>query len=198
MRIAQLLGTLDVLFADIEQPDARVREPVQIARQHRAHRRELDQVVGRAVGIGAEIEHHRVPVHRGDGRHDRRAVHPIDHPEHEAGGRKQRAGVAGAHARGSVSRFHEVDRDPHGGVLLATDRVLRTLVHAHDLAGLHEPAALRHASRGKERADGVGASDEDQLERGFTSQDVEGCGHGHGGAVVTAHGVHGNAERSRH
>ena len=54
------------------------------------------------------------------------------------------------------------------------------------------------ASGGKERADGVGASDEDQLERGFTGQDVESRGHGHGGAVVTAHGVHGNAERSRH
>ena len=51
MRLAQLLGTLDVLFADVEQPDAWVREPVQVARQHRAHRGELHEVVRRIQSV---------------------------------------------------------------------------------------------------------------------------------------------------
>ena len=146
MRLAQLLGALDVFLTDVEQPDARVRKPVQIARQHGAHRGELDQVVCRAVGIGAEIEHHRVPMHRGNRRDDRRPIDALDHPEHEARGREQCARVAGADAGCGGARFHQVDRDAHRGVLLASQRVLRTLVHADDFAGLDESAALRRAA----------------------------------------------------
>ena len=62
VRRAQFLGALDVFFADVQQTDARIRDAMQVGRDHGAHDGELHELVGAAVGIRAEIEHHGVTV----------------------------------------------------------------------------------------------------------------------------------------
>ena len=50
---------LDLLDADIEQPDGRPLEVEQHARHRAAHHREIDQMLGIGADRGAEVEHDR-------------------------------------------------------------------------------------------------------------------------------------------
>ncbi len=197
MRGLDLVGALDVLLADVEQADARPVDTVQVGGDHRAHHRELHELFGRAVGIGAEVEHHGVAVRGRHGGDDCRAIDAGHHAEHVARGREQRAGVAGGHARSRLAFLDEVDRDAHRGVFLATHGVLRTLVHRHHLARLDHGAA-RGIGRRDQRAHDFAAADDDQPQVGGLGEDVEGGGNRHPGTVVAAHGVHGNGEPGGH
>src|SRR5690606_33719994 len=56
-RLFDDLVTLDNFFADIEKPDAGLRAPIQRGDERRPHKRELQQVLCRAIDIRAQIEH---------------------------------------------------------------------------------------------------------------------------------------------
>jgi hypothetical protein len=101
------LVALDLFLADVQQPDARVLLAVDGRDQRAAHHRELQQVLGGAVDVGAEVQHGGVAAelvrhHRGD----RRAVDALERLQHVARHRHQRAGVAGRDAgvRGGARR----------------------------------------------------------------------------------------------
>ena len=51
------LVTLDLLLTDVQQPDSRPLEAVFGAGQRRPHHRELEQLLGAALGIGAKVQH---------------------------------------------------------------------------------------------------------------------------------------------
>jgi hypothetical protein len=121
-------------------------DTVQVGRDHRAHDRELHELVGRAVGVGAEVEHHGVAVRQAP-RHDGGTADAGHHAEHEARSRQQRSRVARGDARRRLASLDEVDGDAHRGILLAPDGVLGTLVHPDDFAGLDDRAARGSALR---------------------------------------------------
>ncbi len=50
---------LDVLLADVEQADRRALDALHRRGQRHAHHRELHELLGRAVDVGAEVEHRR-------------------------------------------------------------------------------------------------------------------------------------------
>ena len=56
-RLLHHVVALDLLGADVEQADARARLALHRAHERRAHDGELQQLLGRAVGVGAEVEH---------------------------------------------------------------------------------------------------------------------------------------------
>ena len=57
------LVPLHLLGADVQQADGRLGQAQHGAREDLAHDRELDQVVGVAFDIGAEVEHHAFAAH---------------------------------------------------------------------------------------------------------------------------------------
>ena len=90
------LAALDRLFADVQQADARIFPAFDCGDQRAAHHRELQQMLGAAVDIRAQVEHGRVAVafvrHH---RRDRGAVDPFERAQQVTRHRHQRAGVAG-------------------------------------------------------------------------------------------------------
>ncbi len=73
-RLAHRVVALQLLGADIEQPDGRLQQAQHGAGEDVAHQRELHQVVGVALDIGAEIEHHALAAPRREEGGDRRPV----------------------------------------------------------------------------------------------------------------------------
>ena len=106
----------------LSRPTRGARDAVHVARDDRAHRRELGELLRRGLGVGAEIEHVGMAVDRRDRRHDGRALDACDRPQNEMRHGGERTGVACADAGERRARFHEVDGDAHRRVLLAPDR----------------------------------------------------------------------------
>ena len=73
--LAHRLEPLDLLDADVEQPDGRPVEIEQHARHRAAHHRHVDQMLGVGADRGAEIEHDGFAPQRRPERRDRR---PLD------------------------------------------------------------------------------------------------------------------------
>ena len=94
--LAQPVVALLLLGADVEQADGGRGQSEHGAGEHVAHHRELDQVAGVALHVGAEVEHHHVAARRRADRGHRRAVDAGQRLEDDLGERQQRAGVAGA------------------------------------------------------------------------------------------------------
>ena len=61
VRLASQLVALRLFLADRQQADARRSHAERDLRVHRAHHRELQQVRGPALGVGASVEQHRRP-----------------------------------------------------------------------------------------------------------------------------------------
>ncbi len=146
------LVSLHVLLADVEETDAWRRETVHVAGDDGAHGGELAQLLGCRLGVGAQIEHVRVTVRGGDGGDDGGALHAGQSSEHEVRDRGERSGVTRAHARAGAPVLHQIDRDAHRGVFLATDRLAWLVFHRHHLGGGHDDRAL--ANRGRQRCQG--------------------------------------------
>ena len=79
MRRLHHLVALHVLLADVEQADARCGAAVDVARDDRAHGGELAQLLGRRLGVGAQVEHVSVAVGGGNRRDDGGALDSGQH-----------------------------------------------------------------------------------------------------------------------
>ena len=90
------------------------------------------------------------PCADGNGGHDRRTLDARDRLQHEMRHRRERAGVAGAHARERPALLHEVDGDAHRGVLLAPDGLARRLVHRDDFGGAGTTSMRSRSAAGSE------------------------------------------------
>jgi hypothetical protein len=170
---------------------------VHIRRDHGAHYRELQQMLGGALGIRTEVEHVGVTVTRADARDDRGAVDAVDRLQHETTGRHQRASVTCADARRGLAGFDEVDRHAHGRIFLATQSVLRLLVHRHDLRRLVQANARAQLRRriAQELLDRLTQANEHDVQIGLSLQSSEDGGHSDARAVIAAHGVHRDSDR---
>ncbi len=110
----ELVGALELLGADVEQRHLGALDVERSARIGGTHQRELDEVVGIALGVRTEIEHHDVIfAEAGQARGKRRAIDPRHGPERELGHRHQCAGVARRHSSGDVMILHRRDRHAH-------------------------------------------------------------------------------------
>ena len=126
---------LDVLLADIEKADRRPLDAFDRRGQRGAHHGKLDQLLRRAVHVGAEIEHRRNAGPRRQLRGDGRPVDAGQRLQHEARDRHQRAGIAGGDAGLRRAVLHQVHCNAQRRVLLPPQRVGGSLVHLDDFTG---------------------------------------------------------------
>jgi hypothetical protein len=155
-----------------------------------AHHRKLKQVFGRAVDIGAEVEHGGETVlamrhHGGDGG----AVDAVHRLEHVARHGHQGAGVAGRDA-GMRATLQLRDGHAHGGVALAAQRHFHRVVHVDDLAGLDRAAARITLRVRRHVSQRFGAADEDDFSLWMRRQKGLACGQRDRRAMVATHHVH--------
>ena len=99
VRLERQLVPLLGLLADREQPHLGIGSSEDLLGEDRAHVRELEQVLGSRVGVGAGVEQHRRAALRRDRDGDRRPHHARDPPQVEQPGREHRAGVPGGDDR---------------------------------------------------------------------------------------------------
>jgi hypothetical protein len=192
-RALDRLAALDRFLADVEQPHARLGHAVHGAHERAAQHRKLQQVFGRAVHVGAQVEHGGVAILAvGQDGGDGRAVDALDGLEQVARQRHQRARVARrhAHVRGRlglrIGRLHLGDRHAHGGIALLAQCHLHRVVHRHHFRGGHHLAA-RPATRGSQR---IGLAHQQQFGLGMRIEEGAAGRQRHGRAVVAAHAVH--------
>ena len=129
------LVTLDVFAADIQQADAGVGFVFQRGDQRGTHQGKLQQVLGGAIGVGAQVEHTNLALPGRQVRGNRGTINAGDGFQHIARRRHQRTGIAGADTGQRFAVFDQIDADPHRGIFLAAQRGLRRFVHAHHFSG---------------------------------------------------------------
>mmetsp|Transcript_1251 Transcript_1251/g.3581 ORF Transcript_1251/g.3581 Transcript_1251/m.3581 type:complete len:368 (-) Transcript_1251:709-1812(-) len=191
------LAALDGFFADVEQADARFLDAIDRRHQRTAHHRELQQVLGRRVDVGAEVEHggeatSRIRHHR----RNRGAVDTVQRLEQDLGHRHQRTGVARRHAGMGQRRLavpagpELLDCDAHRRVTLAPQGDLDRVVHRDHLAGRDHTAARQ----GRRRRQCLGLADEHQLGARVLVEEGAAGRQRHRRAVVAAHAVDGETD----
>ena len=155
--------SLEVLGADIQQPDRRLRQPQHGAGEDVAHQRELHEVLGVAFDVGAEVEHHALAAPGREQRRDRRPVDARQRLQHEFRDRHQRAGVAGRNDAVGAAVGDRIDRQPHARSPPGAQRQRRLGVARHHLVGMVTVAAC-----GQPRQFGRAAA-----RSGFVAEDQE-------------------------
>src|SRR5690606_36589116 len=94
-RLLHDLVALDDFFADIEQANGGLAALVECRNERGAHDGELQKVVGRAVDVGAQVEHRGgTALDVGDRGGNGRTVDAVEGFEHVARHGHERAGVA--------------------------------------------------------------------------------------------------------
>lgn len=164
--------------------------------QGRAHDGELQQVLGRAIDIGAQVEHGRgAPGLVGDGRGNSRTVDAIQRLEHVAGNRHPGAGIARRDAGVGAAVLDRLRRQAHGRVFLAAQRDLDRVVHGDDFGRGHDVQAIarRVAPLGQGRLDRVGKPDQQQPGIRKLPGELDRGRNRDGQAEVTAHAVYSDA-----
>ncbi len=180
-----------------KQADARRRGADHLLGEEVAHDRELAQVGGLDVDVGADVEEHDAPLGAGEDGGEGRPVHPLDRADHHLGGDHRRAGVAGGHHRRRPPIAHQLGADADRGAALLADRGDRRLVHADDLVGLDElEAAAVVAQLAHQRRDLGGVAD--QEDRGAVLDGgAEGPLDRRARREVTTHRIDGNVHGRR-
>jgi hypothetical protein len=167
------------------------RDALQRAHELRAHDAELEQVLGRRVHVGAEVEDVRAALRRGQDGGDRGPVDSGECLEDEAGDGHERAGIARAHAGARRAVAHEVDRDAHRRILLRPQRGGEALVHLDHFGGVlyREPRAGARPQPGELALDGFLAPDQHARGGRIAPQQGERRGHGDLRPVIPSHAV---------
>ncbi|MNT04630.1 hypothetical protein D3C72_1392170 [compost metagenome] len=122
------------------------------------HARELQQVLGLAVGIGAQVQHGGAPALLvRDGGGDGRPLDAFERLEHIARHRHQRAGIAGGDAGTGLAFLDLSDGHAHRRILLLAQRHLDRVIHGDDLGSLDDAHArmIQRMQLFQLRADGV-------------------------------------------
>ena len=127
-RLADGLVPLDLLGSDVEEADRGILETQHGAPELRSHDRELDQIVGIALDIRAEVEHHALAAVVGKDRRDRGAVDAGQGLQRELRHRHQRAGIAGRDDAFRLAVADRVDCQPHARPLPLAQRLGRFVV----------------------------------------------------------------------
>ena len=193
-RLLHDLVALDLLGADVEQAHGRILLAFDRFHQRRAHDRELQQVLRRAIGVGPQVECVDLPDAGWQDRADGRPVDPGKRLQHELCRAHERPGVSRAHARVRPPLLHQVDRNAHRRVLLGPDRGAHVLVHADHLRSRDDGEAIaRRAAMARNlHLERLGQTNDEQLRVGVRFEEVDAGGNGDRGTVVPAHRIHGD------
>ncbi len=135
--VTDFFRALHVFRADVHDANARAFKIESDARISRAHHRELHQVAGVALGIGAQVQHDHVIV--AERRQQSRQSGPINAghgTQRQLGHRHQRAGITGRNRSARLASLHRRDRHAHGAGFLA-DGGAGFIPRRHDIAGVH-------------------------------------------------------------
>ncbi len=173
--LVALLG----LLADREQADGRVRAAEDLLGEDRAHRRELNEVLGPAVGVRAGVDQHRDARAERDRDSDRGSEDARETSEVEQAGGEHRARVAGRDDSVRAAVGHGADGRDEARVRLRPHGLRGLVRHLDPVGRLDErQAAGREPGRAEEHdLDSLGRRLErarDDLVRGaVTAQRVD-------------------------
>lgn len=132
------LGALMLLGAVAQQADARRSDTKHGAGIIAAHIGKLQQILRRAVGVGAAVDEHDARVSVRQNGSQRRAADAVNALDDERGAGEQCAGAAGGDDRVALAVTQHVERDRHGSVLLAAGGRAGVVVHGDDFAGVDD------------------------------------------------------------
>ena len=168
--------------------------------QRTAHDGKLDELLGRAVDVGAQVQHRGLALLRRQLRSDRRTVDAGQRLEHEASDGHQCAGIAGGYAGLRRPVLDQVDRDAHRRILLLAQRVRRRLVHRDDFTGRVDRHAIARRRAGPRQRLGQRRlqSDQDHARVGRVLEELERCRDGDREAGVASHRINGNRDGQGH
>ena len=176
---------LNDFLANIEQPHAGGGVLLEHGHQCCAHHSELQQVLGRAINVGPQIEHRGgAPLVIGHLGCNRRAVDTIQRFQQVARNGHQRARIPRRHSCRSRAILDLLNGHAHGGILLPAQRHFHGIVHADDLAGRdHGRAFVR------ERFQTLWLPHEQQMGVGMGIEKLAARRQRDAGAVVAPHAV---------
>ena len=199
-RLLDFVETLDLLDADIEEPDRRLLHAEQRPRHGRAHQRKLDQLARVGTDIGADIEHNALALDGGPDGGNGGAVDAGDRLQAELRHGHQRAGIAGGHRGVGAAVAHRFERKPHARFPAAlAQRLTRLLVHGDGDVGVDDLRLGGERKVGAElRFDAGGIADHEEPRLGMTDRAYCRGGNDHAWTVVPAHGVERNGDWSTH
>ena len=160
-------------------------------REDRAHVRVLDEVLGRRVRVGADVEQDERAVVRDHLDGEGRSVDARQAAEAQDRGGHAGAGVTRGDDRVRLAAPDEVHGDQDRGVLLLAQGEGRMLVHADDLGRGHDRDVGGQVRRDP-TDDGL-VTDQDDLVGGVAQRMIDGAGDDLGWAVIPAHRVDGEA-----
>ncbi len=198
-RLLDDIVALDVFLADVQQAYGGTLDAVDGGDQRASHDRELDELLGGAVDVGAQVERRGHAFARRQLRRDGGPVDAGQGLEHEARNRHQGAGVAGRDASLRRPVLDEIDGDAHRRILLAAQRACGAFAHFdHFGRSVHGDSVERGRTDSVEHLSDVGfASDQDDARVRCLLQKSDRCMNGDGRPVVAAHRVHGYANAHR-
>ena len=195
VRLVEQLGraldpgvALALLLADREQRHAWTFDAQDPLREQGAHVRVLVEVLGRRVGVGADVEEDERPRFGDHLDGQRGPVHARQAAEPENRGSHARAGVAGRHDRVRVAALDEIHGHEDRRVALLAEGLGRVLVHADHLAGRLNPD-VRDRVGARDRSDQVAVPDENGLVGRVRPRVFERAVDQLGRTVVAAHRV---------
>ena len=193
------VGAFDVFRAHIEQTDARAAF-FRIQRLHKlaADHGKLHQLLGRAIHIGAQIEHQRhVIACRGQKFGNGRPLDAGNGFEHKTGSGHQRAGVAGRHGSLRLALFYLIDGHAHGRIFFVFQRQLGRFIHRHHLRGVLDIDARHRRMRGGQRRLQLRLiTHHNQACSGLLFQKGKCARYGYGQTGITAHGIYGQSKHA--
>ena len=192
MGFTDLVVTLLLLGANVEQTDAGFGRAVHRAMKGLADNGEFDQALGVAVDIGANIQHRLDALGRRPARHQGRALEAGHHAQNQLGDSHQRASVAGGDGGVRPALANRLHRIPQAGALAAAHGLGGFLVRADDQVGMLDVAQRRRARRLRQLGVDLRlvAMQQEANSGGSPLGQVAGDGgDDHGRAMVAAHGV---------
>src|SRR5690606_730220 len=190
MSLASLVGSLDLLDADVEQPYGRLLDVVKGPGHGGAHQRVFAKLPRGGADIGADVQHDALAA---DGRpqgSDGGALDIGDWLQHRLGHGHQRAGVARGHGDVGFAFLHRFQREPHAGAAAAPKRLARLVIRPDNDVRMDNlrPCCQPGVSR-QDRRDLSLIAKEQDLELGMADQREVGAWKHHLWSMITAHGV---------
>ena len=193
-------GALLFLLAHVEEADDRIGPAQQVSHVDGAEIGEADQLAGRAVEIGATVEHQDRLGAGGKERGDGGPLDPVMEPEQHRGGGERGAGVAGGHEGVGLPGPLQGQADHDARVRLPPHRGQRLLGHPDNVSRLVDLEAALVGLRivGQLGLDHIATPD--QLHQKFVRQVRERFDHPGDlrlWGAVAPHGVHRDADHAQ-
>ena len=189
------VGPLGRLLADADDADARPGDPENHPGVRLAHVPELQKVGGLRLDVRARVHEDHRTMGRGDGRRDRRTVHPVDLLEDQEPPRHHRARVSRADERGRLPVGDQPQPDADRRIAFLPESDGGDIAHLDDLGGVqHLDVGAGNVYLAKLRADPLLLADQDQGESVGTGR-LDRTAHDLARGEVSPHGIHGDFHR---